>query len=72
MSLAMKLPLCKGVYYNLKLSELNSHGSTNDPKEPKQSWERGMELGESSFLTSDHVTKLQPLQQYGTGAKTEP
>ena len=69
MSLAMKLG--KGGYYNLKLSELNSYGNRNDPKEPKQSWERGMELGESSFLTSDHVTKLQPSQQYGTGVKTE-
>ena len=35
MSLAMKLG--KGGYYNLKLSELNSYGNTNDPKEPKQS-----------------------------------
>ena len=32
MSLAMKLSLCKGGYYDLKLSELNSYGNTNDPK----------------------------------------
>ena len=69
MSLAMKLG--KGGYYNLKLSELNSYGNTNDPKEPKQSWERGMELEESTFLTSDDTTKLQSSRQYGTSTETE-
>ena len=30
-----------------------------------------MELEESTFLTSDHATKLQSSRQYGTGTKTE-
>jgi len=49
----------------------NSYGNTKDPEEPKQSWERRMELGESSFLTSGDITKLQPSRKYGTGRKTE-
>ena len=30
-----------------------------------------MQLEESTFLTSDYTTKLQPSRQYGTGTKTE-
>ena len=30
-----------------------------------------MELEESTFLTSDYITKLQSSRQYGTGTKTE-
>ena len=30
-----------------------------------------MHLEESTFLTSDYTTKLQPSRQYGTGTKTE-
>ena len=41
------------------------------PRKPKQSWERRMELEESTFLTSDYITKLQSSRQYGTGTKTE-
>ena len=37
----------------------------------KQSWERRMELQESSFLTSYYTTKIQSSRQYGTGTKTE-
>ena len=37
----------------------------------KQSWERRMELEDSTFLTSDYATKLQSSRQYGTGTKTE-
>ena len=49
----------------------NSYGNTKDPKEPKQSWERRMELEKLTFLTSDYTTKLQSSRQYGTGTKTE-
>ena len=38
---------------------------------PKQSWERRMDLVESTFLTSDYTTKLQPTRQYGTGTETD-
>ena len=44
------------------------YGSTKDPEQPKQSWER-MKLEESAFLTSDYTTKLQSSTQYGTGTK---
>ena len=30
-----------------------------------------MELEESTFLTSDYITKLESSRQYGTGTKTE-
>ena len=49
----------------------NSFGNTEDPKQPKQYWERRMELEQSTFLTSDYTTKLQLSRQYGTGTKTE-
>ena len=49
----------------------NSYGNTKDPEQPKQSWERRMELEESTVLTSDYTTKLQSSRQYGTGTKTE-
>ena len=35
------------------------------------SWERRMELEESTCLTSDYTTKPQSSRQYGTGTKTE-
>ena len=38
---------------------------------PKQSWERRMELEESTCLTSDYTTKPQSSREYGTGTKTE-
>ena len=40
-------------------------------EQPKQSWERRMELEDSTCLTSDYTTKLQSSRQYGTGTKTE-
>ena len=44
---------------------------TQKTPQPKQSWERRMELEESTFLTSDYTAKLQSSRQYGTGTKTE-
>ena len=41
------------------------------PQIAKQSWERRIELEESTCLTSDYTTKLQSSRQYGTGTKTE-
>ena len=40
-----------------------------DPKQPKQSLERRMELEELTFLTSDYIAKTQSSRQYGTGTK---
>ena len=42
-----------------KLSTNLTQYSTTDPEKPKQSWERRMQLEESTFLTSDYTTKLQ-------------
>jgi len=35
------------------------------------SWKQRTELKESTVLTSDYTTKLQPSRQYGTGTKRE-
>ena len=43
----------------------------NNLKEPKQSWERRMELGESTCLTSVSTTEPQSSRQCGTGTKAE-
>ena len=40
-----------------------------DTEYPKPSWERRMELEESTFLTSDYTTKLQLSRQYGTAER---
>ena len=37
----------------------------------QSSLEKGLELEESTFLTSDYTTKLQSSRQYGTGTETE-
>ena len=37
----------------------------------QSSLQKGMELEESTFLTSDYSTKLQSSRQSGTGIKTE-
>ena len=47
------------------------YGNTKDPKQPKQSQERKMELEELTFLASEYTTKLQSSRKYGTGTKTE-
>ena len=47
----------------------NFYGNTKDPEKPKQSWERKLELEESTFLTSRYTTKQQSSRQDGTGTK---
>ena len=49
----------------------NAYRNTKGHEYPNQSWERRMELEESTFLTSDYTTKLQSSRQYATGTKTE-
>ena len=41
------------------------------PEWLKQSWERRMELEESTCLTSDYTTKLQTTRKYNTGRRQE-
>ena len=48
----------------------NLYGNTKDLEYPKQSGER-MEMDESTFLTSDHSTKLQSSREYGTATETK-
>ena len=59
------------IYHRTRTKNYNSYGNTEDPKEPKQSSERRMELQESTFLTSDYTKKVQSSRQYGTATKTE-
>ena len=51
----IKLPMA--FFTELEQKFHNSSENTKDPEYPKQS-ERRMELGESTFLTSDYTTKL--------------
>ena len=63
----IKLPMSFFTELEQKISQFI--WKTKDPKEPKQSWERRMDLEESTFMTSDYTTKLQSSRQYGTGTK---
>ena len=52
--------ITNGIFYRTRTKKfLNLHGDTKDPKQPKQSWGKRMELEESDSLTSDYTTKLQ-------------
>ena len=64
--------ITNGIFHRTRTKKFhNLYGNTKDPEQTKQSWERRMELEESTFLTSDYTTKLQSSRQYGTGTKTE-
>ena len=65
----IKLPMAFFTELEQKISQFM--WKTKDPKKPKQSWERRIELEESTFLTSYYMTKLQSSRQYGTDTKTE-
>ena len=65
------IKLTMAFFTEMEKNFYSSYGNTKDPEEPKQSWERRMELEESAFLTSDYTTKLQSSRQYGTGTKNE-
>ena len=63
--------ITNGIFHKTRKKFHNLYGNMKDPKQPKQSWERRMELEESTFLTSDYTKKLQSSRQYGSGKKTE-
>ena len=64
--------ITNGIFHRTRRKKFhNSHGNTKDPEQPKQSWQRRIELEDSTFLTSGYTPKLQSLGQYGTGMKTE-
>ena len=47
-------------FHGIKTKKLyNLYGNTKDSKQPKQHWERKMELEESGSMTSDYTAKLQ-------------
>ena len=67
-AIPIKLPVA--FFTELEQKNFTIHMETQ--KTPNnQSWERRMELEESTFLTSDYTTKLQSSRQYGTGTNTE-
>ena len=68
-AIPIKLPMAFSTELEQKISQFM--WKTKDPEKPKQSSERRIELEESTFLTSDYMTKLQSSRQYGTGTKTE-
>ena len=49
----------------------NLYGNTENPKQPKQSWKRRLQLEESTYLIKYYTTKLQSSRQYSTCTKTE-
>ena len=53
----IKLPMAFFTELEQKISQFRWNAKA--PKYPQQSWERRMELEESTFLTSDYSTKLQ-------------
>ena len=59
----IKLPMALFTELEQKISQFT--WKHKRPEQPKQSWERRMELEESTFLTSDYTTKLQSSRQYG-------
>ena len=68
---AIPIKIANGIFHRTGNKISHSYGNTKYPKYPKQSWERRMEMEESTFLTSDYTTKLQSSRQYGIGTKTE-
>ena len=68
--LPTKLPMPFLTELKQKISTMHM-GAQKKPEWPKQSWERRMELEESTFLTSGYTTKLQSSRQDDTGTKTE-
>ena len=64
--------IISGIFHRTRTKNFTSHMETQKTlNSPKQSWERRMDLVESTFLTSDYTTKLRSSRQYGTGTETE-
>ena len=68
---AIRIKLPTVLFRELEQIISQFYGNTENLKYPKQSWERKMELEESTCLTSGSTTKPQSSRQYGTGTKTE-
>ena len=55
---AIPIKLSMAIFTELLKKIYNSYGNTKDPKQPKQSLERNMELGESDSQTSERAASL--------------
>ena len=58
--------ITNGIFHRIEAKKFTIQMETQ-----KQSWERRMELEESTFLTSCYTTKLQSSRQYGTVTKID-
>ena len=67
----IKLPMVFLTEVEKKIKIFYGNKQTKNLEQPKQSWERKIELKESTFLTSNYTTKLPSSRQYDTGTKTE-
>ena len=65
----IKLP--KAFFTELESNVFYLYGNRKDPKYPKKSWERKMELEESGSLTPEYTTKIQWSKQHGIVTKSE-
>ena len=51
--------ITNGIFHRTRTKKFTIHMEIQKTPQPKQSWERRMELEESTFLTSDYTRKLQ-------------
>ena len=64
--------ITNGIFHRTRTKKLTIHMETHKiPNSQSSLEEEEWTLEESTFLTSDYTTKLQPSRQYGTGTKTE-
>ena len=63
--------ITNGIFHRTRTKNFTIHMETQKTLNSQSSLEKGLELEESTFLTSDYTTKLQSSRQYGTGTKRE-
>ena len=64
--------ITNGIFHRTRMKNFTVHMETQKTPNSQSNLEkRRMELEESTFPTSDYITKLQLSRQYGTGTKTE-
>ena len=58
------------IFHRTRIKNFTIHMETQKTPNSQSNLEkRRMELEESTFLTSDYITKVQSSRQYGTGTK---